>query len=353
MNFYHHCCLASNDEQQFAEFCLNHSRASQLFQWLESLFVDSISDIKPLTGDAGFRCYYRFSANNVSYIAVDSPTDKCDNQAFTKIQTLLMQKGLLVPTIFFHHEKQGFLCLSDLGDNLLANTLTSVTAHEHYLKAISYIPEIAQLSTESLPIYDKEFITNELSIFVDWLLIEHLNIQLNHEESKLLEQCFCLLIDNALEQPQIFVHRDYHSRNLMWYQDSLAIIDFQDAVCGPITYDIVSLLRDCYVKWPSAVINPLFQYFIKLMKKNRKYHNISCELWQRWFDLMGLQRHLKASGIFARLHHRDNKSGYLEDIPLTLSYISDITKCYPELKFLTQLVEDKILPALNEQERSK
>ncbi len=201
----------------------------------------------------------------------------------------------------------------------------------------------------------------ELNIFTEWLIAEHLALILTDDEKVQLAACFEHLIDSALEQPQVVMHRDYHSRNIMLLQSNegnkrnkevkLGIIDFQDAVIGPITYDIVSLLRDCYVRWPDALIEPLYKEFCrKITDKTsgviKKSDTADNEKWQKWFDFMGLQRHIKASGIFARLHHRDEKNSYLKDIPLTLSYIQDISALYPELAFLNTLIKNKIIPAL-------
>ena len=175
---------------------------------------------------------------------------------------------------------------------------------------------------------------------------------MNNNDKKQLAQCFSVLIENALCQPQVTMHRDFHSRNLMLVTDKstnqtkIGVIDFQDAVYGPITYDIVSLLRDCYFRWPDSLIAPLFNEFcLKMSAINTEFAK-QPEQWQRWFDLMGLQRHVKASGIFARLFLRDDKAGYLKDIPLTLSYLVDISAKYNELTFLSEFVSQRVLPAL-------
>ncbi len=226
------------------------------------------------------------------------------------------------------------------------------TAIDSLLKMLS----ISSVSNYQLPSYNKNFIATELDIFPHWLLTTHLSILLSEYEQEQLQTCFSLLIDNALSQPVAFMHRDYHSRNIMLMPDNnreLAIIDFQDAVIGPITYDIVSLLRDCYVVLSDASIKELFDYFKTHFNQQfpEVIHKdaalcVDDKQWQQWFDLMGLQRHIKASGIFARLHHRDQKSGYLNDIPQTLSYIISVTKQYSELQFLHDLVEQRVLPAV-------
>jgi len=349
------------------------SRLCILHRWLCLYFEVSNITLEPLTGDAGFRKYYRFSINDQSYIAVDAIPSMSNNLAFVKIQQVLKAQHVTVPNIILSDLTHGFMCLSDLGDELFSDALTLNNMSDFYKKAINVLPLIAAAplpKNYQLPQYDAAFLNVECHIFTQWLLGVHLKITLTGHEEHQLQTCFDLLINSASEQPQVVVHRDYHSRNLMLVNHQslhpstknsqsdrlnmaalnkvdLGVIDFQDAVIGPITYDIVSLLKDCYVKWPDENVQNLFQYFCQLMAVKAKYPKITPEQWLRWFDFMGLQRHIKASGIFARLNHRDNKSGYLKDIPLTLSYIVDISAQYSELAFLHDLVVQKIIPKLN------
>ncbi len=303
-----------------------------------------------MIGDAGFRRYYRFTYAKKSFIAVDAPPSKSNNQAFVLMQKYLLAKGLIVPDIIDCNLDLGFMCLSDFGDRLLYDELSADNMTGYYRQAIDLLPEIASVSpsdAQPLPCYDRAFIELELSIFSEWLLEKHLNITLSAQEENSLQQCFTVLIDSALDQPQVTMHRDYHSRNLMLLADNrLGIIDFQDAVVGPISYDVVSLLRDCYLRWPEENVQSLLRYFCQLMAERFSLTGISLAQWQQWFDLMGLQRHLKASGIFARLFYRDGKDAYLASIPLTLSYIVDISGKYPELQFLSTLLNEKVLPAM-------
>ena len=322
-------------------------RQSQLITWLSEVFSTDKIVLLAMNGDAGFRRYFRFKYENQIYIAVDSPSKWCNNLAFNRIQHLLHEAHIQVPKIIAENKTEGFFCLSDLGDTLLSDIVSPETMAVYYQQAIAILPKISKLPCESFPVFDESFIQTELNIFVEWLLHEHLAIALTTQEQHQLEQCFSVLIANALSQPQVTMHRDYHSRNIMQTADKqLAIIDFQDAVCGPITYDIVSLLRDCYLKWPNENVSELLDYFIALQTAEHNLTGISKAQWQIWFDLMGLQRHIKASGIFARLYHRDNKTSYLKDIPLTLSYIVDISKRYDSLTFLAKLVSEKVLPTL-------
>jgi aminoglycoside/choline kinase family phosphotransferase len=329
---------------------LPSSRIQALHQWLKQKFSEENIQLTALTGDAGFRCYYRFALNGKSFIAVDAPAEKSNNAAFVFMQEKLSKQNVLVPNIVAVDLSLGFFCLADFGKTLLADILTTENMAVTYQKAIEILPRLQTAlpqSTTELPHYDKAFVELELNIFSEWLLAEHLSLTLTDNEQKQLEHCFSILNENMLSQPQVLVHRDYHSRNIMVLKDSeLGIIDFQDAVIGPITYDIVSLLRDCYLKWPVENITLLLNSYINIISKQFSLTHITRKQWQRWFDLTGLQRHIKASGIFARLHHRDNKSGYLNDIPLTLSYIVEISEKYPELIFLHQLLLEKVLPAM-------
>ena len=321
-----------------------------LNQWLNQQFSEENIQLTALSGDAGFRCYFRFFLNGNSYIAVDAPADKSNNAAFVFMQKNLSKQKILVPEIVAVDLSLGFFCLADFGETLLADILTLENMVKTYQKAIEILPRI-QLAlphnTNELPHYNQAFVELELNIFPEWLLTEHLSITLTDNEQQQLKDIFSILAENMLSQPQVLVHRDYHSRNIMVLENGeLGIIDFQDAVIGPITYDIVSLLRDCYLKWPDEDVTLLLSNYINTIAEQYSLTHISREQWQRWFDLTGIQRHLKASGIFARLHHRDNKSGYLNDIPLTLSYIVEISQQYPELAFIHQLLLNKVIPAM-------
>lgn len=338
---------------------MNTNRDEAFQVWLKSLFLAHNNaaqsySVEALTGDAGFRKYFRIKTNNLTYIGVDAEPTKSNNLAFIQISKTIINRGINAPEVIYQDEQQGFFCLTDFGDCLLSDVVNNDNMYSLYKNAIDALIEllsIEKVTDYPLPIYDDKFVATELAIFSDWLLVEHLNITLDNLEKEQLKACFKLLIDNAAEQPRYFMHRDYHSRNLMIVKGDvnkhgIGVIDFQDAVSGPITYDIVSLLRDCYIKWPSVNVETMFSYFIESVSQ-RFNLNITEAQWQRWFDLMGIQRHVKASGIFARLHHRDNKNGYLADIPLTLSYIVEVCVKYPELEFLHSLILNTVFPALN------
>lgn len=328
---------------------LDVTREQQLEAWLSSLFVNQSHTLNALTGDAGFRIYYRLIVSNQSFIVVDTPPNKVNNLSFTSLALQFQQQHILVPKVIHYQQELGFMCLTDFGDDLLSEHLTHDSMAYWYRKAINLLDRIGQVQAAQdwpLPNYDAAFFRLEMDIFSEWLVKEHLQLTLTEDEQADLTACFHVLIANALEQPQVTVHRDFHSRNIMIDKDQqLAVIDFQDAVTGPITYDLVSLLRDCYVRWDDNLVQPLLSNYHQHLLEQGKV-TVDLQQFQRWFDLMGLQRHIKASGIFARLYHRDGKSGYLKDIPLTLNYIVDIADKYPELVSLSLLVRNKILPTL-------
>ena len=204
-----------------------------------------------------------------------------------------------------------------------------------------------QIRTEtvSLPVYGSATLSEEMSLFHDWLLATHLQIELNDAELEALDRTVDYLIQAALSQPQGFVHRDYHSRNLLYTRiGNPGILDFQDAVLGPVTYDLVSLLRDCYISWPPARVRAWALQYLHRARAAGTLESVPEEIFIHWFDLMGVQRHLKAAGIFARLYHRDGKPGYLNDIPRTLNYIIQAGVRDPELEFLRRLLQERVLP---------
>ena len=239
--------------------------------------------------------------------------------------------------------------MSDLGNVLLAEQLSKENMQKYYSQAIVELEKInfaRQAAMTSLPMYDEKFIATELMIFQQWLLEEHLDIKLSAEETNKLLACFDYLSAAIIEQPKVFMHRDYHSRNIMLLENELlGIIDFQDAVHGPITYDLVSLLKDCYMAWPKDKVHAWVQTYYQ-QAREAKLVAVSLEQFMLWFDWMGMQRHLKAAGIFARLNHRDGKPGYMEDIPRTLNYIRDVTGQYQALQPFNNWFEMSLIPAL-------
>jgi len=251
-----------------------------------------------------------------------------------------------VPHLLASDLQQGFLLLSDLGHEQYLPHLNENSVEALYgdaMQALLVMQRSEDPRVVSLPAYERTLLMTEMGLFRDWLLARHLGLQLSPAQAQMLEQTFAWLADSALQQPKVFVHRDYHSRNLMLSTPRPGILDFQDAVYGPLTYDLVSLLRDCYIDWPRSQVEAWVADFHRDCGSEVDYTT-----FLRWFDLMGVQRHFKASGIFARLYHRDGKPGYLHDIPRTLGYVLQVAESYPQLNEVAELIREQVLPRLAE-----
>ncbi len=278
---------------------------------------------------------------------MDAPPAQENSLPFVRVAGYFESMRLNAPRILEADLEQGFLLLTDLGDDQYLDHLDDDTAEGLYDDAITALLTMQRRGVafqSLLPPYDEKLLRFELSLFRDWLCRTHLELEFSDEDESEWQTCCDMLVRNALDQPQVFVHRDYHSRNLMvTKQRNPGILDFQDAVEGPVTYDLVSLLKDCYVQWPEGWIHErALGFYEKLDAANRGIMGEAQFL--RYFELMGVQRHLKAAGIFCRLNHRDGKSGYLGDVPRTLSYIQRIAERYPELDFLVSLIDKRVLP---------
>ena len=309
----------------------------------------------PLTGDAGFRRYFRLTQEGASWILVDAPPETENTLGFTEIAAALAANNLHVPEVIAVDLERGFMLLSDLGEQLYSTALVgadTASIDRLYGDAITALHRIQLCEATPaypLPMFDREMLIREMNLLPDWLIEKQLGIPLSPSDRQLFEQTFNYLIDSALEQPQVFVHRDYHCRNLMVTNaNNPGIIDFQDAVIGPITYDLVSLLKDCYIKWPDQWIEKQALLFLSEQQRRGNLPNCTPEKFIGWFDLMGIQRHLKAAGIFARLNQRDHKPGYLNDIPRTLSYIVETGVRYPAIQPLAKWLEQHVMPLLPE-----
>lgn len=320
-------------------------RLDQLHNWIQICLHPGDYTLTPASEDASFRRYYRLQHDNQSFIIMDAPPAHEDCRAFINIASRLKKAGVNVPEVMHKDIAQGFLLMTDLGNTLYLQELEKADADQLYadaINALSCIQEKADIT--GLPPYDETLLRFEMQLFPDWLLERHLDIKLTENQKTELQKIFDLLVDSALAQPHVFVHRDYHSRNLMYCPDNNpGIVDFQDAVVGPVTYDLVSLLKDAYIKWPQDFIEKWTNSFFEKIQ----LADINNECFLKWFDFMGVQRQLKVGGIFARLYHRDKKPGYLKDIPMTLSYITDLDNRYPELGFLMELINTEINPKLD------
>lgn len=327
---------------------MSDPRFIQLNAWLKQYFSSNITP-ELISGDASFRRYFRVIVDSVSYIVVDSPPKLVPITPFIQIAESYSRAGIAVPKVIACDVEQGFMLLSDLGDIQLLSVLTAGNLTNYYQKALLLLNDIAQVTTTeqgALPIYDDKFVLRELNIFIEWLAVHHLGLAIDEVES-CTQDVFSILVENVRLQPKVGMHRDYHSRNIMLQDNELKVIDFQDAVIGPVTYDAVSLLRDCYIRWPEESVDQLMLgHYEQAIDAGLLSSKVSFAQYQRWFDLMGLQRHIKAAGIFARLNYRDNKPAYMADIPLTLEYIRDIASRYAELAEFSQWIANVIIPAV-------
>lgn len=321
-------------------------RTAALRAWLDSIPELAGASMAPASSDASFRRYFRLRLpNGSSRIVMDAPPQHEDCKPFIKVAELLNQIGLNAPVCAEFDEGNGFLLLSDLGSETFLQKLKADPdfAEQAYPAALNALLPMQAKGTalaEGYPQYNAALLQQEMGLFRDWLLAEHLRVHLQGDEPAKLQQQFDVLAESALAQPKVLVHRDYHSRNLMVGSGSQpGILDFQDAVIGPITYDAVSLLRDCYISWPDHQIYDWLREHFEALRA-AKLVSTDFEKFARWFDWMGVQRHLKAAGIFCRLLHRDGKDGYIPDIPLTLNYVLRVTDRYRELRPLHDIVAE-------------
>jgi len=315
------------------------SRLDAIKNWLMSELKFENFTIEVASADASFRRYFRLFCDGKSWIIMDAPPDKEDCRPFVHIARLIENAGVQAPHIFNFNEAQGFMLLSDLGSTAYLDKLNNESADSLYFDAIQSIVKM-QIIEADVPVYDKKLLQFEMSLFSDWFIARHLGLTLDEMQIKTVSDTFLLLTESALQQSTVFVHRDYHSRNLMIADENNpdesnpGVIDFQDAVNGPPTYDLVSLIKDCYIAWPREKQLHWIDQFLQLSPIDT-----GRQVFIKQLDLMGMQRHLKAIGIFARLNYRDGKSDYLKDIPRTLAYVIDVCQRYEELQNFTSLLK--------------
>ena len=328
-----------------------HDRASLLLQWARRISGDANLPLTLISGDASFRRYFR--GGGLVWVDANPKTEK--NHEFVRNAAALHAVGLLAPEVRAVDYEQGLLAVTDLGDTQLIGCLNDDNVLAWYGKAIALLPRLGAVALALEP-FDEAFMARENSIFPEWLLGHHLQLTLSAQEEQLLAETFACLTANNLAQPQGVMHRDFHSRNLMVCggqtpgESELAIIDFQDMVTGPLSYDLVSLLKDCYVRWPDEVIEQGMSHGFEVLSQAGLLGGLDYASFRRHADLTGMQRHLKAAGIFTRLCHRDGKAGYLKDIPRTLGYVVDVCHShgatYPVLARFGQWLEQVVLPGL-------
>jgi aminoglycoside/choline kinase family phosphotransferase len=320
------------------------SRFSQLNNWLAGLPALSLKldTIRPASADASFRRYFRLDTiDGGSLIAVDAPPERENVPAYIQVAQLFDNAGVTVPRILAQDVEQGFLVVSDLGNTTYLNQLNPDSAYKLYIDALDALVMIQVHSRpDVLPEYDREFLLRELNIFSEWYVGKHLGVTLTEAQNKSLQAVFDALLANILAQPQVWVHRDFHSRNLMVLpKGNPGILDFQDARYGPIAYDVVSLLRDAYIQWDEEVVLDLAIRYWERAKRAGLPVAPDIDSFYRDFEFTGLQRHLKILGIFARLYHRDGKDAYLADLPLVMSYVRNAAGRYKALKPLIVLLD--------------
>ena len=323
------------------------ARLNTLIQWLKGLEPSwqlDLGSLCPASADASFRRYFRIESKNpqfTTFIVMDAPPQHEPLTAFIQVDLLLSEAGLNVPKILEKNISEGFLLLNDLGTKTYLAELNGETADRLYQDATHALVQMQLASKPNvLPNYDEALLQRELDLFPDWYLKKHLGIDLGEAQRAQLKKSFELIIQNNLAQAKVYVHRDYHSRNLMVTEmNNPGVIDFQDAVYGPITYDASSLWRDAYIAWPEErVIDWVIQFWEEGRKVGLPMPSDFGQFY-RDFEWMGLQRHLKVLGIFARLFHRDGKDAYLKDIPLVLEYAIATANRYIELKPLARILE--------------
>jgi len=314
-------------------------RATQLNHWLDQLGYRDYR-LSPASEDASFRSYLRLETAAESLIIMDAPPEKEPCEQFIAVARKLRDAGLSAPEITAQNPAEGFLVLTDFGGNDYLSQLSPESEGSLYGDALAALLLMqTRIDAADLPLYDAALLNREMDLFHDWFLGKLLGVSLDPEQQANWQSIKQVLVENALAQPQVFVHRDYHSRNLMKLETgNPGILDFQDAVKGPFTYDLVSLLRDCYIDWPPIRVDQLALDYYELARVNDLV-GVKAAQFIRWFNLMGIQRHLKAIGIFSRLEIRDGKSGYLKDIPRTLEYLRQISADEMSMVGLFSMIE--------------
>jgi len=330
-------------------------RLRQLTEWAREFtkargYLIGSGELVPVSEDASFRRYFRLQGSDSGCVFVDAPPAKEDLKSFIAITALLDQGKVSIGKVRGQDLKLGFLAIDDLGDRLL---LAELKAHKQQASSRLHqagleILKMQQISS-NLPLYSRQLLEDEMQLFPEWFLENKLEFELTREWRDLYSRLVDLMIENALSQPQAFVHRDFHSRNIMLTAgNGMAVIDYQDAVIGPLTYDLVSLLKDCYFRVNRSEVVTLVEANWDLLRHRHPNELKSFPEFLRWFDLMGLQRHLKCAGIFCRLQLRDGKSGYLADVPLVFEYILEVCDLYDGLAQFGRFLRTSISPLMKE-----
>lgn len=315
------------------------ARFAALEKWAQEQ-LGEVVELTPASSDASFRRYFRVQTQkNTTFVLMDAPPERENSEAFVNVAALLSDVGVAVPQIHGVDFAQGFMLLEDLGSNTWLKVLNEENAAAHFSLAIDALLRMQQANTEELPKYDSALLQFELDLFTDWYLEHELQCQLPEELAAEYQQVCQLLINSALEQGQVFVHRDYMPRNLMVGEPNPRVIDFQDAVLGPITYDLASLYKDAFLSWSDVLIEKGVQEYWHKAKSLQLPLPDDYAEFQRQLDWMAVQRHLKVIGIFARIYHRDGKDHYIADIPRFFTYLNEIVPKYPQLAPLQNVID--------------
>jgi aminoglycoside/choline kinase family phosphotransferase len=316
------------------------TRLEQLQEWLASQLATAPFSLAPASEDASFRRYFRITAGGQSWIAMDAPPEREDCRPFVRIAALMQAAGLNTPEVLAQDLERGFLLLTDLGTTTYLSALNDANADDLFRDAVDALLKLQLASCAGvLPAYDEALLRRELDLFPDWYVARHLGVELNDEQRRTLAEMTALIVANNLAQPAVYVHRDYMPRNLMISKPNPGVLDFQDAVFGPITYDVASLFKDAFVSWEEArVLDWTVRYWEKARRAGLPVNADFGEFY-RDFEWMGLQRHLKVLGIFARINYRDGKPGYLKDTPRFVHYVRAVCERYPLLKPLARLLD--------------
>jgi aminoglycoside/choline kinase family phosphotransferase len=329
----------------------NDARLALLQGWLARDLGLRPTRIEPASSDASFRRYFRVVCDDRTLVAMDAPPETEDVRPYLHVTALLEPLGIHVPHVHETDVARGFVLLEDLGGtHYLARLRAGGDPRQLYgdaLQALAQMQLRGGAAAAELGPYDRAPLARELALMPEWFLDRHLALELTSGEREMIAAAFEFLIREALSQPQVFVHRDYHSRNLMVVGErNPGVLDFQDALRGPIGYDLVSLLKDCYISWPRERVLEWVNGYRSLLQSRAGRAGDSPAQFVRWFDLIGVQRHIKVLGIFARLWYRDGKAGYLRDLPLTLDYVREACRLYPELAALSEFLERRVAPEL-------
>jgi aminoglycoside/choline kinase family phosphotransferase len=322
------------------------ARASERLSWAREALADPALDLVRASTDAGFRSYWRTSGHDPSRVVMDSPPAKEDVRPWLRIRALLETGGVRVPRVLAQDVDAGFLLLEDLGARTCLQVIDSGNADGVFDAAITQLLQLQAIAPPAgFPAYDEALLARELRLFDEWFIARHLGLTLDCGELEALELVYRRLIDAALAQPRVLVHRDFMPRNLMPVPEGLAVLDFQDAVVGPIAYDALSLFKDAFLSWPEdRVAGWLDRYHQRAREAGLPVPAREC--FRRDADWIGVQRHLKVIGIFARLWHRDGKPKYLQDVPRFFAYMDAVLPKYPELAPLQSLIDNRLKPAM-------